>query len=90
MEAWTGSISTWKAPDISRSAGTAPAISGSALVRGEMDCRMENTTGKARIEFSWEGSDEMDPCAGGDGHGSNRRTAREDLLHMGDDSRSGP
>ena len=34
------------------------------LVQGEMDCRMEIVGGKARVEFSWEGQDEMDPASG--------------------------
>jgi len=34
------------------------------LVQGEMDCWLENIDGKARIEFSWEGQDELDPARG--------------------------
>lgn len=34
------------------------------LVQGEMDCRSENKEGKAKIEFSWEGQEELDPASG--------------------------
>ena len=34
------------------------------LVQGEMDCRLENTGAKARIEVSWEGQEELDPVSG--------------------------
>lgn len=34
------------------------------LVRGEMDCRAQNVSGRVRIEFSWNGSDELDPALG--------------------------
>ena len=57
------------------------------LVRGEMDCRMENTTGKARIEFSWEGSDEMDPvCGRGWAWIEQEELHGRIFFHMGDDS----
>lgn len=57
------------------------------LVQGEMDCRLENMDGKARIDFSWEGQDELDPVSGrgwavienGELHG-------RIFFHMGDDS----
>ena len=34
------------------------------LVQGEMDCSAEIIDGKSRIEFSWEGQDELDPASG--------------------------
>jgi len=34
------------------------------LVQGDMDCRIETVSGKERIEFSWEGQDEMDSASG--------------------------
>ena len=34
------------------------------LVQGEMDCRLENACGKARIVFSWQGQDEIDMATG--------------------------
>lgn len=34
------------------------------LVQGEMDCRIETSNDRERIEFSWEGQDELDPASG--------------------------
>jgi hypothetical protein len=57
------------------------------LVQGEMDCRLENRGGKARIEFSWEGQEELDPASGRgwavieDGELNGRI-----FFHQGDDS----
>ena len=34
------------------------------LVQGELDCRVETGDQGPRIEFSWEGQDEMDPACG--------------------------
>jgi len=57
------------------------------LVQGEMDCRLEDMGGKVRIEFSWEGQEELDPAIGRgwalieDGELQGRI-----FFHMGDDS----
>jgi len=34
------------------------------LVRGDMDCRVERVNGADRVEFSWEGQDELDRACG--------------------------
>ena len=34
------------------------------LVQGEMNCRVETIGDGARIEFSWEGQDELEPASG--------------------------
>ncbi len=34
------------------------------LVVGFMDCQVEGSNGQERIEFTWDGSDEMDPACG--------------------------
>lgn len=34
------------------------------LVRGEMDCYVETIDDRERVEFSWEGQDELDPASG--------------------------
>jgi uncharacterized protein YndB with AHSA1/START domain len=34
------------------------------LVRGEMDCRIETANEPERIEFSWEGQEELDSTSG--------------------------
>ena len=57
------------------------------LVQGEMDCRLENTGGNARIAFSWEGQEELDSACGRgwavieDGELKGRI-----FFHQGDDS----
>lgn len=57
------------------------------LVEGWMDCCMETEDGKERIEFFWEGSDEMDPA-----NGRGWAVLEDDELrgriffHQGDDS----
>mgnify|MGYP000847101642 CR=1 FL=1 len=57
------------------------------LVRGEMDCRVENAAGKARIEFSWEGNAEMDPALGRGWVWIEREELHGRIFfHMGDDS----
>lgn len=57
------------------------------LVRGEMDCRLENVGGKARIEFSWEGQDELDPVNGrGWAVIEDEELRGRIFLHLGDDS----
>jgi hypothetical protein len=57
------------------------------LVQGEMDCRLENASGKARIDFSWEGQDELDPAMGrGWALIENEELQGRIFFHMGDDS----
>jgi hypothetical protein len=57
------------------------------LVRGEMDCRMENVSDRARIEFSWEGNDELDPARGrGWAWIEQDELQGRIFFHMGDDS----
>lgn len=34
------------------------------LVQGEMDCCIETWDVRHRVEFSWEGQDELDPMSG--------------------------
>lgn len=57
------------------------------LVRGEMDCRTENASGKVRVEFSWEGNDELDPALGrGWAWIENKELLGRIFFHRGDDS----
>jgi hypothetical protein len=57
------------------------------LVRGEMDCRMENVSGRWRIEFSWEGSNELDPATGrGWAWLDHEELQGRIFFHLGDDS----
>lgn len=57
------------------------------LVQGEMDCRSENKEGKAKIEFSWEGQEELDPASGrGWAVIENEELKGRIFFHQGDDS----
>jgi hypothetical protein len=57
------------------------------LVQGEMDCRVETGDRGLRIEFSWEGQDEMDPASGrGWAVIENGELSGRIFIHMGEDS----
>ena len=57
------------------------------LVQGEMDCRLENIDGKVRMEFSWEGQEELDPASGrGWALIENEELQGRIFFHQGDDS----
>ena len=57
------------------------------LVQGEMDCRVESGERGARIEFSWEGQDELDPASGrGWAVIENAELHGRIFFHQGDDS----
>ena len=57
------------------------------LVQGEMDCRSENKGGKARIEFSWELQEELDPATGrGWAVIEDEELKGRIFFHQGDDS----
>ena len=58
------------------------------LVQGEMDCRMETDDRGERIEFSWEGRDELDSASGrGWAVIENGELSGRIFIHQGDDSR---
>lgn len=87
MEAWDQEYVNMEVPGhfTFRKDGTGHFQYG--LVQGEMDCRIETLDDRERIEFSWEGQDELDPAGG-------RRWAlieNQELhgrifFHQGDDS----
>jgi hypothetical protein len=57
------------------------------LVQGEMDARVEFVGGKERIEFSWEGQDEMDLASGrGWAMIENGELRGRIFIHLGNDS----
>ena len=57
------------------------------LVQGEMDCRVETVDGRERIEFSWEGQEELDMASGrGWAVIENKELHGRIFFHLGDDS----
>jgi len=64
MQAWDQDVVNMEVPGhfTFRKDGTGHFQFG--LAHGKMDCRMEDAAGKTRIEFSWEGQDELDPAMG--------------------------
>jgi len=57
------------------------------LVQGDMDCCVETVDGKDRIEFSWEGQEELDPANGrGWAVIENKELHGRIFFHQGDDS----
>jgi hypothetical protein len=57
------------------------------LVQGEMDCRVENTGGTSRIEFTWEGQEELDSASGrGWAAIEDEELKGRIFFHLGDDS----
>ena len=57
------------------------------LVRGFMDYQVESAQGKERIEFTWEGSDEMDPASGrGWASIENGKLVGRIFFHFGENS----
>ena len=87
MEAWDQEFVNMEVPGhfTFRKDGTGHFQFG--LVQGEMDCRLENASGKGRIEFSWEGQDELDPAIGrGWALIEDEELQGRIFFHMGDDS----
>ncbi|MDB5694435.1 MAG: hypothetical protein JWO81_3498 [Alphaproteobacteria bacterium] len=57
-------------------------------VSGEIDCRFGTRDGKAGVEWSWEGSDEMDPVSGrGWAVMDGDQLSGFIAIHRGDDSK---
>lgn len=57
------------------------------LVQGEMDCRIETTDDHERIDFSWEGQDELSPTSGRGWAMIEKKELRGRIFfHQGDDS----
>ena len=87
MEAWDQEYVNMEVPGhfTFRKDGTGHFQFG--LVQGEMDCRIETFSAPERIEFSWEGQDELD-TAGGRGWAliENEELQGRIFFHQGDDS----
>ena len=57
------------------------------LVQGQMDCSIDTADGRERIEFSWEGQDELDPsCGRGWAIIENKELRGRIFIHQGDNS----
>jgi hypothetical protein len=87
MEAWDQEYVNMEAPGhfTFKKDGTGHFQFG--LVRGEMDCRIETANDRQRIEFSWEGQDELDPVSGrGWAIIEEEELQGRIFFHQGDDS----
>ena len=87
MEAWDQDFVNMEVPGhfTFRKDGTGHFQFG--LVHGEMDCRLDDMGGKVRIEFSWEGQDDLDPAIGrGWALIEDEELQGRIFFHMGDDS----
>lgn len=87
MELWDQEDIDMMAPGYFRFDADGMGEFGFIAVQGGLDCRYETRDGKTAVEFSWEGTDEMDQRSGRgwavlDG---DRLTGRL-FFHMGDDS----
>lgn len=57
------------------------------LVLGDIDARVSDVDGVARVEFSWSGADENDPISGRGWMDTTGDQARGRIfIHLGDDS----
>lgn len=57
------------------------------LVRGFLHWRIDNDDRKSRLEFTWEGSDELDPVNGGGWAETERNILHGCIhIHLGDTS----
>jgi hypothetical protein len=87
MEAWDQEYVNMEVPGHFMFKKDGTGLFQFGLVQGEMDCRIENVEGKERIEFSWNGQDEMDPASGrGWAVIENKELHGRIFLHQGDDS----
>jgi hypothetical protein len=87
MEAWDQEYVNMEAPGYFTFEKDGMGDFQFGLVQGEMDCRVETDGGKERIEFSWEGREELDPASGrGWAVFENGELRGRIFTHLGDDS----
>lgn len=87
MELWNQEDIDMMAPGYFRFDASGMGELGFIAVQGELDCRYGTRDGKTAVEFSWEGTDEMDPRSGrGWAVLDGDRLIGRLFFHMGDDS----
>ncbi len=87
MEAWDQEYVNMEVPGHFTFKKNGTGLFQFGLVQGEMDCRVKNADRGSRIEFSWEGQDEMDPASGrGWAVIENGELRGRTYIHLGDDS----
>jgi hypothetical protein len=64
MEAWDKEYLDMEVPAYIRFEEDKMGSFQFGLVQGFLDCRTTMRDGKVAVEFSWDGSDEMDPASG--------------------------
>ncbi len=87
MELWDQEYIDMEAPGFIKFASKGLGEFQFGLVRGGIDWQIEKMLGLERIEFSWEGVDELSPASGrGWGILEEKRLKGRIYFHMGDDS----
>jgi len=87
MEAWDQDYVNMEVPGHFTFKKNMTGLFQFGLVQGEMDCRVETGDRGLRIEFSWEGGEEMDPAYGrGWAVIENGELSGRIFIHLGDDS----
>jgi len=87
MELWDQEDIDMMAPGYFRFDADCMGEFGFIAVQGGLDCRYETRDGKTAVEFSWEGTDEMDQRSGrGWAVLDGERLSGRLFFHMGDDS----
>jgi len=87
MEAWDQEFVNMEVPGHFTFKKDGTGLFQFGLVQGEMDCRMETDNRGERIEFSWEGRDELDSASGrGWAVIENGELSGRIFIHQGDDS----
>ena len=87
MEAWDQEYVNMEVPGHFTFKKNGTGLFQFGLVQGEMDGRMDNYGGRERIEFSWEGRDELDSASGrGWAVIENGKLCGRIFIHMGEDS----
>jgi hypothetical protein len=87
MEAWDQEYVNMEVPGHFTFKKDGTGLFQFGLVQGELDCRVETGDRGARVDFSWEGREEMDPARGrGWALIENGELSGRIFIHMGDDS----
>ncbi len=88
MEAWDQEYVNMEVPGHFTFNKNGTGLFQFGLVQGEMDCRLGADDKRERIEFSWEGQEELDSASGrGWAVIESGELCGRIFIHLGDDSR---